>query len=127
MEITENILGKNIKKLIAIKGVDRKQMAKDLGTTYRTVSSWITGEKKPRLNKLEEIASYLGVNTASLLQSEIPDAKILKTVKGEDPVERLARLLHEKYMSVPDEYKPQTERELLKYATKLKMEVAQKE
>ncbi|MFE8096091.1 transcriptional regulator, partial [Bacillus toyonensis] len=67
------------------------------------------------------------VNTASLLQSEIPDAEILKTVKGEDPVERLARLLHEKYMSVPDEYKPKIERELLKYATKLKMEVEQKE
>ncbi len=45
MKIEENVLGKNIKKLRALKGVARKEMANDLKTTYRTVSSWETGEK----------------------------------------------------------------------------------
>ncbi|MHB0803066.1 helix-turn-helix transcriptional regulator [Bacillus thuringiensis] len=119
----ENILGKNIKKLRAIKGISRKEMAEDLNTTYRTVSSWEIGEKKPRLNKLEEIANYLGVNASTLFKNEIPDDELLKSIKGEDPVERLARLLYEKYMSVPDKHKPRIEEELLKYANHLKMEI----
>lgn len=127
MKIEENVLGKNIKKLRALKGVARKEMANDLKTTYRTVSSWETGEKKPRLNKLEEIANYFDVNTASLLKSEIPDKELLNTIKGEDPVERLARLLYEKYMSVPDEHKPRIEEELLKYANKLTMQINKEE
>lgn len=47
MKIEENVLGKNIKKLRALKGVNRKEMAENLKTTYRTVSSWETGEKNP--------------------------------------------------------------------------------
>lgn len=127
MKINENIVGKNIKKLRAIKGVSRKEMAKDLNTTYRTVSSWETGEKTPRLNKLEEIATYLNVSVPSLLKKEIPDEDLLKSIKGEDPVERLARLLYERYMSVPDKHKPRIEEELLKYASQLKAQVEQEE
>ncbi|EOO71249.1 MULTISPECIES: helix-turn-helix domain-containing protein [Bacillus cereus group] len=127
MKIEENVLGKNIKKLRALKGVSRKEMGKDLKTTYRTVSSWETGEKKPRLNKLEEIANYFNVNTASLLKNEIPDKELLNTIKGEDPVERLARLLYEKYMSVPDKHKPRIEEELLKYANKLTTQIDEEE
>lgn len=127
MTIDENIVGKNIKKLRAIKGVSRKEMAEDLNATYRTVSSWETGEKKPRLNKLEEIANYLNVSVPSLLKNEIPDEDLLKSIKGEDPVERLARLLYERYMSVPDKHKPRIEEELLKYASQLKKQVEQEE
>jgi transcriptional regulator with XRE-family HTH domain len=129
MTIDENVVGKNIKKLRAKKGVSRKEMAwEDLNTTYRTVSSWETGEKKkPRLNKLEEIASYLNVSVPSLLKNEIPDEDLLKSIKGEDPVERLARLLYERYMSVPDKHKPRIEEELLKYASQLKTQVEQEE
>lgn len=83
--------------------------------------------KKPRLNKLEEIANYFDVNTASLLKSEIPDKELLNTIKGEDPVDRLARLLYEKYMSVPDKHKPRIEEELLKYANKLTMQIDKEE
>lgn len=45
-------------------------MVEDLNTTYRTVSSWETGEKTPRLNKLEEIATYLNVSVSSLLKKK---------------------------------------------------------
>lgn len=124
MTSTENILGKNIKKLRALKGLDRKELAEGVGTTYRTVSSWETGEKKPRLNKLEEISKFLGVETSVLLKQELlTDEYLLNSIKNEAPVERLAQMLYERYMSVPDKYKPHLEEELLRYASKLTKEI----
>ncbi|MGR5965939.1 helix-turn-helix domain-containing protein [Bacillus cereus] len=119
MNSNNNILGENIKRFRIIKGLSRKEMAKSLNTTYRTVSSWETGEKKPRYKKLEQIAELLNIDSAALLQTKIQDEDILKSI-NEDPFEKLAKQLHEAYMSVPDQYKPIIENELLKHANNLK-------
>ena len=41
----------------------------------------------------------------------ISDDELLQRVEGEeDPVHRLSQLLYDKYMSVPEEYKPYIEK-----------------
>lgn len=58
----------------------------------------------------------------------ISDDELLQRVEGEeDPVHRLSQLLYDKYMSVPDEYKPYIEKELLRYTNFLLIEVDEKE
>lgn len=116
-----NIFGNNLKKLRAIKGMTRKDLAEALDTTYRSVCAWENGEKMPRLNKLKEIASFFNVTEAYLLNHNIRDQELLENVEG-DPLERLTRLLYDKYMSIPDEQKPKVERELLRYAELLRIE-----
>ncbi|OUB39970.1 helix-turn-helix domain-containing protein [Bacillus thuringiensis] len=120
-----NIFGTNIKKLRAINGISRKELAAAINTTYRSVASWETGEKMPRLNKLKEIATYFNVTEAYLLNHAIRDQELFENIDG-DPLERLTRLLYDKYMSVPDEYKPQVERELIRYAELLRIEATHK-
>jgi transcriptional regulator with XRE-family HTH domain len=128
IDMKKNILGKKIKKLRTIRGLDRYELAADLNTTYRTISSWETGEKIPRINKIHEIANYFNVSEAYLLNHMISDDELLQRVEGEeDPVHRLSQLLYDKYMSVPEEYKPYIEKELLRYANFLLIEVDEKE
>ncbi len=121
ISLDKNIFGNNIKKLRAIKGLSRKELAEALDTTYRSVSAWETGEKMPRLSKLKEISTFFNVTEAYLLNHTIRDQELLDSVEG-DPLERLTRLLYDKYMSIPDEHKPKVERELLRYAEILRIE-----
>ena len=75
----------------------------------------------PRLSKLKEISTFFNVTEAYLLNHTIRDQELLDSVEG-DPLERLTRLLYDKYMSIPDEHKPKVERELLRYAEILRIE-----
>jgi transcriptional regulator with XRE-family HTH domain len=129
IDMKKKYTGKKYKKLRTIRGLDRYELAADLNTTYRTISSWETGEKIPRINKIHEIANYFfNVSEAYLLNHMISDDELLQRVEGEeDPVHRLSQLLYDKYMSVPEEYKPYIEKELLRYANFLLIEVDEKE
>ncbi|MDA2637885.1 helix-turn-helix domain-containing protein [Bacillus cereus] len=118
-----NVFGQNIKKLRTMRGLSRYELADDLNISYRTISSWEVGEKMPRIHTIHKLAEYFNVSESYLLHQVISDEELFQRVEGEeDPVHRLARLLYDKYMSVPEEYRPKIERELLRYANFLKLE-----
>ncbi|MGU9545896.1 helix-turn-helix domain-containing protein [Bacillus cereus] len=119
--MNQEVLGKNIRKLRAIKGVNQTEFAKAMSVSVSAVSSWEKGEKKPRLNKISQIASYFNVTEAYLLTHNIRDEDLWNETE-EEPIERLARLLYDRFMSVPDKYKAEVERELIRYADLLKLE-----
>lgn len=119
--MSQNIFGKNLRKLRAIKGVSQTEFAKAMKVSVSAVSSWESGEKKPRLNKISQIAAYFNVTEPYLLTHTIRDEDLFNDTE-EDPINRLARLLYDRFMSVPDKYKPDVERELIRYADLLKLE-----
>ncbi|HDR6289260.1 TPA: helix-turn-helix transcriptional regulator [Bacillus cereus] len=122
-----HIIGKNIKRLRALKGVSRKEFSKDINTPYSTITSWENGEKIPRQQKIAVLTEYFNITEDFLLSHEINDDELLnKLTNEEDPVDRLARILYEKYMSIPDEHKPRIEKELIRYANLLQLEFKEK-
>ena len=50
-----------INSLLAERGIDKKTFYKDCSISSASYSQWATGKNKPRRERLEQIATYLGV------------------------------------------------------------------
>lgn len=49
-------------------GKNQMDLMKDLGLSSSTVSNWCTGLKLPRMNKIQMLADYFGVNKSDLIE-----------------------------------------------------------
>lgn len=57
-----------IKTLMEQRGITAYRMAADLGFPQSTVSEWLSGEYKPKADRLLKIAKYLDVPVEELIQ-----------------------------------------------------------
>lgn len=64
------IFSKNLKKYMQLNNKTQQDLIKDLGLSSSTVSNWCTGQKLPRMNKIEMLASYFGINKSDLLEEK---------------------------------------------------------
>ncbi|MEI4617087.1 MULTISPECIES: helix-turn-helix domain-containing protein [Bacillus] len=123
MEIN-NIFAKNLKKLRGRKGLSRRECAIALNIPYTTLTNWENGSKVPRIDRIPDIAKFFNVTVSELLEYPLTNEEVLHTDDcHEDPIKRLSHILYEKYKNVPDEYKPELEKEVLKYARLLKIDI----
>lgn len=53
-----------------IRGKTQKDLMTDLGFSSSTVSNWCTGEKLPRMDKVQMLADYLHINKSDLLEDK---------------------------------------------------------
>ena len=88
------------------------------------MASWERGEKIPKIERLPTIAKFFNVSEAYLLNNVTDDNDILETTElPTDPIERMAQILIEKYRNIPDEHKPRVEKEILRIAQLLRIEI----
>ena len=64
----KEIMAKNIKRLMELRGKDRNDVCKDLGFKYTTFTDWINAKTYPRIDKIEMMANYFGVSKADLVE-----------------------------------------------------------
>lgn len=64
----KEIMAKNIKRFMDIKGVNQTQMCNDLGLKFMTLSDWVNAKTYPRIDKIEIMARYFGVTKADLVE-----------------------------------------------------------
>ena len=64
----KDILAKNLRKYIRMSGKDRKDIARDLGLPYSTLTDWVNANKYPRINNIEKMAEYFGVSKSDLIE-----------------------------------------------------------
>lgn len=67
----KEIMAKNIKRLMELKGKDRNDICRDLGFKYTTFTDWINAKTYPRIDKIEMMANYFGVSKADLVEEPI--------------------------------------------------------
>lgn len=65
---TKKIFSKNLSNLLSDQKKTQVDVAEALGVSTSTVSSWCTGEKMPRMDKVERLAKYLSVGKSDLLE-----------------------------------------------------------
>ena len=53
---------KRIKKELEIQGITQRVFAKRLGVTEVTVHRWLTGERNPSIDYVEQMVANLGLN-----------------------------------------------------------------
>lgn len=64
----KKIMSKNIQYYMDRKGVDRNKMSDDLDFKYTTLTDWIKGNTYPRIDKIELMANYFGIQKSDLVE-----------------------------------------------------------
>ena len=64
----KEIMAKNIKKYMDLKGVNQTEMCNALGFKFMTLSDWLHAKTYPRIDKIELMANYFGVSKADLVE-----------------------------------------------------------
>lgn len=64
----KEIMANNIRYYLEESGKTRTEICKDLGISYSTFSDWINGNTYPRIDKIEIMANYFGIEKADLVE-----------------------------------------------------------
>lgn len=75
----KELLSMNIKNIIDNSGKTQREIAYGLRTPIATISSWYTGDKLPRIDKLDKFANYFNINTSFLFGAEKASDKLTDT------------------------------------------------
>lgn len=64
----KKIFAKNLSNLLSINQKTQTDLVNDLNLNKSTVSTWINATKMPRMNKVEQLAHYFGVEKSDLIE-----------------------------------------------------------
>lgn len=93
----KEILSKNLKFYLSKSGKGRSDICKDLGISYSTFTDWINGNKYPRIDSIERMANYFGIQKADLIEESRED----NTARTED--EKHVLLLARHLEKIPED------------------------
>lgn len=80
---------KNLQKLMDKSGKTRRNICHDLGLSYYTFSDWVNGKKYPRMDKVELLANYFGVQKSDLIEEKMTE----KDKKNSDAITDITKAL----------------------------------
>lgn len=69
----KKIFAQNLKYYMDLYNKSRADVAKAIGVSYTTFTSWITAANYPRIDKIEMLANYFRVNKADLIENKYND------------------------------------------------------
>lgn len=83
----KQVLAKNLNKLMNDKGVDRNDLCKALNLKYSTVCEWLSANKYPRIDKIELLANYFGVQKSALIEEPIEQQAFFSQFDNISPIQ----------------------------------------
>lgn len=69
----KEVMARNLKFYIERSGKDRRELADTWGFPYSTVTDWINGKKYPRIDRIEIMADYFGIQKSDLIEEKLTD------------------------------------------------------
>lgn len=66
----KEIMAQNLQRLMDSRGIDRNKLCADLGFKYTTLTDWLKGNTYPRIDKIEMMANYFGVEKSDLIEDK---------------------------------------------------------
>lgn len=83
------IFANNLNYFLNLNQENQIDVANKLGISPSTFSSWCTGQKMPRMDKVEMLASYFKIKKSDLLESDVSESESVKAFfrlkKGLEP------------------------------------------
>ena len=64
----KEIMGENIKFYMDQMRIDRISFAKAIGVPYSSVTDWVNGKTYPRIDKIQRMADFFGIEKADLVE-----------------------------------------------------------
>ncbi len=80
----KEVFSENLRYYMESRNKDRNQVCKDLELKYTTFTDWYNGNKYPRIDKIELLANYFGIQKSDLIEKhnhEEDEAKTMKALK----------------------------------------------
>lgn len=71
----KSIFAKNLKRYMEINGKTRRDICQALDLSYYTVSDWCNAKKYPRMDKVELLANYFGIQKSDLIEEKLTEEK----------------------------------------------------
>lgn len=65
------ILAKNIRHYMELNHKTRNEMCEALGVKYTTFTDWVNAKTYPRIDRIEQMANYFGIQKSALLEDHI--------------------------------------------------------
>lgn len=93
----KKVMGMNIQRNIDRMGITRKDFAKAIGVPYSSLTDWINGKSYPRIDKIEMMARYFGVQKSDLVEDPaiVPTDGQSESYYVDAETRRLAQELHD--------------------------------
>lgn len=66
----KNVFASNLQRYMKQENKSRKEVADAIGVSYYTFTSWVTGKKYPRMDKVEMLAEYFGILKSDLIENK---------------------------------------------------------
>lgn len=66
----KQVFSENLKHYMTLYNKDRNKMCKDLGFKYSTLRDWTKGNTYPRIDKIEKLANYFGIQKSDLIEKK---------------------------------------------------------
>lgn len=92
------VMARNLQRLMEEHGVTRVELCEAIGVKYTTLTDWVKGNTYPRIDKIELLANYFGVEKSDLIEEKTVDEfrqrildenhAILKALEKATPEER---------------------------------------
>lgn len=94
----KEVFAKNLARYLNRSGKSQREMADIVGVSSSTFNEWMKAKKYPRIDKIEFMANYFGINKSDLIEDN--DIKISfdeegTLTEGEKELLRLFRLIPE--------------------------------
>lgn len=71
-EIYANTIARNLKRLAYDHNKTQADMAKDLNINKQTLSSWMNGQRIPRMDKIDLLCKYFNCRRIDIIEPYIP-------------------------------------------------------
>ena len=72
----KEIMARNIKYYMDLHGKTRNEICEALGVKYTTFSDWVRGNAYPRIDKIEMLANYFGIEKSDLVEDKNKKSKL---------------------------------------------------
>ena len=93
----KEIFAKNLRYYIDRSGKSQKDLAEIVGVAYSTFNDWAKGKKYPRIDKIEMLANYFGIQKSDLIEEKE------KPTDDDDGLSENVRKLIDFAKSVPED------------------------
>lgn len=86
----KQVFSENLKYYMTLNNKDRNKICEDLKLNYSTVRDWTNGRAYPRIDKIEMLANYFGIQKSDLIEKK--DTLITDIEKGAKLTEQIMAL-----------------------------------
>lgn len=91
----KEIMAKNIQYYMEKYDKSRRDMCTALGVKYTTFSDWVNGNAYPRIDRIEQMANYFGIEKSDLVEDREKNSISLTPRNEKDIAKRLEETLED--------------------------------